>query len=139
MTLPDFKHRQRSQRVKAQRTSGKENAFSAGIAVFQVRRKALLQFFPLLFRNMSVSCKAQTDGRRAGDRRDGRIIITGETGFFQLAEKRPPLPMPELQESILSTAINASLGTCTLPNCRIRFLPSFCFSSNFFFLVISPP
>jgi len=26
-----------------------------------------------------------------------------------------------------------------LPNCRIRFLPSFCFSSSFRFRVISPP
>jgi len=26
-----------------------------------------------------------------------------------------------------------------LPNCRIRFLPSFCFSSSFLFRVMSPP
>lgn len=42
-------------------------------------------------------------------------------------------------ESIFKTAINASLGICTVPNWRMRFLPSFCFSSSFFFLVISPP
>ncbi len=41
--------------------------------------------------------------------------------------------------SSLSTAINASCGTSTLPSCRMRFLPSFCFSSSFFFRVISPP
>ncbi len=43
------------------------------------------------------------------------------------------------QSSSLSTAINASLGTATVPNWRIRFLPSFCFSSSFFLRVISPP
>ena len=33
----------------------------------------------------------------------------------------------------LSTAINASVGICTVPRLRIFFLPSFCFSSSFFF------
>ena len=41
--------------------------------------------------------------------------------------------------SSLRTAINASCGTSTVPNWRIRFLPSFCFSSSFFFRVMSPP
>ena len=41
--------------------------------------------------------------------------------------------------SSLSTAMNASGDTCTLPSLRIFFLPSFCFSSSFFFRVISPP
>ncbi len=35
--------------------------------------------------------------------------------------------------SNLSTAINASVGICTVPKLRIFFLPSFCFSSSFFF------
>ena len=33
----------------------------------------------------------------------------------------------------------ASWGTSTVPRLRIRFLPSFCFSSSFFFRVMSPP
>ena len=33
----------------------------------------------------------------------------------------------------------ASLGTDTLPTWRMRFLPSFCFSSSFFLRVMSPP
>ena len=37
------------------------------------------------------------------------------------------------------TAMKASLGTDTVPKVRIRFLPSFCFSSSFFFRVMSPP
>ena len=41
--------------------------------------------------------------------------------------------------SSFSTAINASEGTETVPKVRIRFLPSFCFSSSFFFRVMSPP
>lgn len=35
--------------------------------------------------------------------------------------------------------INTSEGTSTEPMLRIRFLPSFCFSSNFFLRVMSPP
>ena len=35
--------------------------------------------------------------------------------------------------------IKASDGISTVPIFLIRFLPSFCFSSNFLFLVISPP
>ena len=41
--------------------------------------------------------------------------------------------------SSLSTAIKASVGTCTVPRFRIFFLPSFCFSSSFFLRVMSPP
>ena len=41
--------------------------------------------------------------------------------------------------SSFSTAIKASVGSCTLPRLRIFFLPSFCFSSSFFFRVMSPP
>ena len=41
--------------------------------------------------------------------------------------------------SSLSTAMNASVGSWTVPNVRIFFLPSFCFSSSFFFRVMSPP
>ena len=41
--------------------------------------------------------------------------------------------------SSLSTAMNASDGTETVPKVRIRFLPSFCFSSSFFLRVMSPP
>ena len=35
--------------------------------------------------------------------------------------------------------MNASDGTSTLPTWRMRFLPSFCFSSSCFFRVMSPP
>ena len=41
--------------------------------------------------------------------------------------------------SSLRTAIKASVGSCTVPRVRIFFLPSFCFSSSFFFRVMSPP
>ena len=41
--------------------------------------------------------------------------------------------------SSFNTAMNASVGICTVPRERIFFLPSFCFSSSFFFRVMSPP
>ena len=41
--------------------------------------------------------------------------------------------------SSFRTARNASVGICTVPSARIFFLPSFCFSSSFFFRVTSPP
>ena len=41
--------------------------------------------------------------------------------------------------SSFRTAMKASEGTETVPKVRIRFLPSFCFSSSFFFRVMSPP
>ena len=44
-----------------------------------------------------------------------------------------------LSESVVKAAMNASCGTSTRPTIFIRFLPSFCFSSNLRFRVISPP
>ncbi len=41
--------------------------------------------------------------------------------------------------SILNTAIKASCGISTFPTAFILFFPSFCFSSSFLFLEISPP
>ncbi len=41
--------------------------------------------------------------------------------------------------SIFSAARNALCGMSTLPNWRIRFLPSFCFSSSFRLREMSPP
>jgi hypothetical protein len=35
--------------------------------------------------------------------------------------------------------MKASEGTETVPKVRMRFLPSFCFSSSFFYLVMSLP
>ena len=66
----------------------------------------------------------------------GQLPVTGEAdGAFP----QGGILRPVGQESIFSTARKASLGTCTVPNWRIRFLPSFCFSSSFFFRVMSPP
>ena len=56
-----------------------------------------------------------------------RRILSGDSGLSAIGQ------------SILSTARKASLGTCTVPNWRMRFLPSFCFSSSFFLRVMSPP
>ncbi len=48
-------------------------------------------------------------------------------------------PKIYLSSFIFSTARKASLGTSTVPNWRMRFLPSFCFSKSFFLRVMSPP
>jgi len=47
------------------------------------------------------------------------------------------LPSPQL--STFSAAMKASCGMSTLPNCRIFFLPSFCFSRSLRLRVMSPP
>ena len=46
---------------------------------------------------------------------------------------------PKNYSSIESIARKASCGIWTEPTCFIRFFPSFCFSSSFLFLEISPP
>ena len=43
------------------------------------------------------------------------------------------------QLSTFSAAMKASCGMSTLPNCRIFFLPSFCFSRSLRLRVMSPP
>ena len=55
--------------------------------------------------------------------------------------KPPQGGFPAIYESSSSfrTARKASVGTWTVPRERIFFLPSFCFSSSFFFRVTSPP
>ena len=45
----------------------------------------------------------------------------------------------QFSSSSFKTAIKASVGIWTEPRERIFFLPSFCFSSSFFFRVMSPP
>ncbi len=45
----------------------------------------------------------------------------------------------ERHTSTFSAAMNASCGISTLPNWRMRFLPSFCFSRSLRLRVTSPP
>lgn len=45
----------------------------------------------------------------------------------------------EIHESTLNIARKASWGISTDPTCFIRFLPAFCFSRSFRFLLMSPP
>ena len=59
----------------------------------------------------------------------------GSTGSFNLVTPS----RHKLQLSTFSAAMNASCGMSTLPNCRIFFLPSFCFSRSFRLRVMSPP
>ena len=59
--------------------------------------------------------------------------------YAERAATPPWRKRPADYSSNLSTAMNASDGTDTVPNVRMRFLPSFCFSSSFFLRVMSPP
>ena len=115
--LPHFQGRFRGQGVKSQRAAGKEAGFSLQNILFQRLGQDFAKTGPFLGRKAAVTGKAET-----GFPRNGQVQM-GIVG----------------QESIFSTAMNASLGICTVPNWRIRFFPSFCFSKSFFFLVISPP
>jgi len=54
-------------------------------------------------------------------------------GSIRPDPSRPP------QLSTFSAAMKASCGMSTLPNCRIFFLPSFCFSRSLRLRVMSPP
>ena len=120
------------QRVKSQRSSGKKGSLSLLKALLQRAGKSGVQQFPIVTGQIPVSRKADAFGGRTGEAFLSKTRLDLK-GVF------PEVQTGKAQESIFSTAINASLGTCTVPNWRMRFLPSFCFSSNFFFLVISPP
>ena len=69
----------------------------------------------------------------------GQYLDRGEIclphGSYAIPVHSPPVQ----SSSSFKTAIKASEGTETVPKVRIRFLPSFCFSSSFFFRVMSPP
>ena len=70
-----------------------------------------------------------------------QILSNGrpQVGFAHSPFLIPHSSLKLRYSSNFSTDINASCGTDTDPSCLIRFLPSFCFSNSFFFLVISPP
>ena len=65
---------------------------------------------------------------RAGNEREN---------LFRIRPMRLAYPAAHL--FVFKMDINTSEGTSTEPMLRIRFLPSFCFSSNFFLRVMSPP
>ena len=101
---------------------------------------------------------AVADGKGAGAVRmtKGRVPWRDDKGANVWPGKRAPAPERwsglgrglrngrgaqrlALYSSSLSTARKASVGIWTEPRERIFFLPSFCFSSSFFFRVMSPP
>ena len=76
-------------------------------------------------------------------------ILMSPFGFW-IFRSCTPIPISEshlsvldlflsAQSRIFKTFVKALCGISTLPNFRKRFLPSFCFSSNFRFRVMSPP
>ena len=84
-------------------------------------------------------------------RREARVLEmamgvgVGHVGCRELyqgpcrAEARNAPPRIPGQFLDFNTAMKASWGMPTLPNCFMRFLPSFCFSRSLRLRVISPP
>ena len=63
-----------------------------------------------------------------------RLFYTQSAGGFSTAHRAR---VPYL--FVFKMDMNTSDGTSTEPMLRMRFLPSFCFSSSFFLRVMSPP
>ena len=68
-----------------------------------------------------------------------RLRIGNKIAVGALSDAERDVKIDAGHQLMRSTLMNASLGTCTVPTWRMRFLPSFCFSSSFFLRVISPP
>src|SRR5690606_27632425 len=64
------------------------------------------------------------------------VVIDSDAGFANPLDKRAH---GGCQSPILSAWMKASCGISTLPNWRMRFLPSFCFSRSLRLRVASPP
>ena len=58
---------------------------------------------------------------------------------FMAAERDVDVQAQRHSSSTLRTAMKASCGISTVPNCFMRFLPSFCFSKSLRLREISPP
>src|SRR6185312_14622346 len=73
--------------------------------------------------------------------RDSRFGIRDSEASLPLFRiPNPESPIPAFGYlSTFNTARKASWGISTRPTCFMRFLPSFCFSSNFFLRLTSPP
>jgi len=71
------------------------------------------------------------------------LMADAMTSNLAVRRGRPEKPMRlggfGYSSPIRSAAMKASWGMLTLPYSRIRFLPSFCFSSSFFLRLMSPP
>ena len=74
-----------------------------------------------------------------------RVIVCAERNITAFRQLHCPLGnitafrRHQFSSSRRRTAMKASGEICTEPSWRIFFFPSFCFSSSFFFLVMSPP
>ena len=67
---------------------------------------------------------------RRGEFKDMQYLDT------HLVELHYQMPLNEIIYDFFDTL---KVGSWTVPRLRIFFLPSFCFSSSFFFRVMSPP
>jgi hypothetical protein len=84
---------------------------------------------------------------RGRPRHSGALTPASEPGIQRLWSESPvsrlsarPGKTAEVDQlSTFNAAMKASCGMSTLPNCRIFFLPSFCFSRSLRLRVMSPP
>ena len=65
--------------------------------------------------------------------------LASVSGSGEWANVREGGPINEAHTSTFKAAMKASCGMSTLPNWRMRFLPSFCFSRSLRLRVTSPP
>ena len=82
---------------------------------------------------MKMRRASATKNRECGSAAAGPL----DPGFSLREPRDDRLESPQL--SIFSAAMKASCGISTLPNWRMRFLPSFCFSRSLRLRVMSPP
>ena len=105
---------------------------------------------PQKMKLISGSAPPDTEGEGGSCLEKGKVFCAGRFDHFKSAWHKAQYslfsmgsqrehPASLYHSSSLSTARNASVGICTEPSWRIFFLPSFCFSRSFFFLVMSPP
>ncbi|CAM5602557.1 hypothetical protein RLIN73S_00188 [Rhodanobacter lindaniclasticus] len=83
--------------------------------------------------------KIKFHGGSLRSRDSGVGIRDSEGELVAFPNPESPIPNPGPHLSTFNTARKASWGISTRPTCFMRFLPSFCFSSNFFLRLTSPP
>ena len=90
---------------------------------------------------MAGGAREDTKGSKVGPMRMAIQLhrFSSVSGACPEQSRRMSFVFKNHSSSSFNTAMNASCGISTFPTIFKRFLPFFCFSSNFFLRVISPP
>jgi len=121
ISRPTGAARSRSQKARSHHSSSLSTARKASVGICTVPNWRIF-FLPV--QDCVLNCPQA-----------GNYCISRPTGAARSRSQKAR----SHHSSSLSTARKASVGICTVPNWRIFFLPSFCFSSSFFLRVMSPP